>query len=88
MVRDPGDILARTSGGEHDCGETPAQRGGVEEDRRFDADELRIGSSTSSHNQSPRRNGVAVSTKRAALGPNTGPWPAFGTTQSAERGID
>ena len=33
MLSDPGDIVARASGGEHGRGETPAQRGGVEEDR-------------------------------------------------------
>src|SRR5207249_232454 len=33
-VADPGHIVARASRGEHGCGETPAQRGGVEEDRR------------------------------------------------------
>ena len=33
-VANPGDIVARASRGEHGGGETPAQRGGVEEDRR------------------------------------------------------
>jgi hypothetical protein len=34
---DPGNIVARASRGEHGCGETPAQRGRVEEDRRASA---------------------------------------------------
>ena len=41
MLRDPEDIVARASRGEHGCGETPAQRGRVEEDRGASADELR-----------------------------------------------
>jgi hypothetical protein len=40
-VADPGYIVARASRGEHGCGETPARCGGVEEDRRFGADELK-----------------------------------------------
>jgi hypothetical protein len=39
-VADPGHIVARASRGEHGCGETPADCGRVEEDRRFGADEL------------------------------------------------
>jgi hypothetical protein len=41
MLRDPGDIVGRASGREHGGGETPVQRGRVEEDRRFGADELK-----------------------------------------------
>jgi hypothetical protein len=41
MLRDPGDIVARASRGEHGRGETPAQCGRVEEDRRFGANELK-----------------------------------------------
>jgi hypothetical protein len=41
MLRDPGHIVARASRGEHGRGETAAQCGGVEEDRRFGANELR-----------------------------------------------
>ena len=37
-VADPGHIVARASRGEHGGGETPAHRGGVEEDRRARAD--------------------------------------------------
>ena len=37
MLRDPGHILTRASRGEHGCGQTPAQRRRVEEDRRFGA---------------------------------------------------
>src|SRR5437016_5863019 len=51
-VADPGHIVACASRGEHGSGETPAQCGGVEEDRRFGADELRVGSS------SPRRSTI------------------------------
>jgi len=40
MLRDPGHILARASGGEHGGGETPAQSGRLEEDRIFGADAL------------------------------------------------
>ena len=43
MLRDPGHIAARASGGEHGGRKTPAQRGRLEEDRRFGAEELRIG---------------------------------------------
>jgi len=46
MLRDPGDIIARASGGEHGGGETPVECGGLEEDGRFGAEELRIGSSS------------------------------------------
>jgi len=42
MLRDPGDIVDRASGGEHGGGQTPAQSGGMEEDRIFGADELRV----------------------------------------------
>jgi len=48
MLRDPRDIVARASGGEHDGGETPAHCGRLEEDRIFGAKELRIGSGTPS----------------------------------------
>ena len=41
MLRDPGDAVARASGGEHGRGETPAQRGGMEEDRE-QSDEWRV----------------------------------------------
>ena len=39
-VANPGHIVARASRGEHGGGETPAQCGGMEEDRRFGADQL------------------------------------------------
>ena len=46
-----------------------------------------IGMAYEARFQPPRRNDVAVSANRGALSPNTGAWPAFGSTHRCESGI-